>query len=167
MAAYRSTRTFATRELDANWFESMNGWRMYVTENVTRGADRFGLDLAHPFFDRRLVEFCLALPPEQRLHDGWDRVVQRRAFEGLVPDEIRSRQSKSVWSENFEHQLFTRHGELLRRVIDSDQSPLRGLCDLQRLRRDRVRLAQQPGRPEVLDLWCAVTLGLWLEGRRQ
>jgi asparagine synthase (glutamine-hydrolysing) len=128
-------------------------------------AAAHGLDHRHPYFDRRLIEFCLALPPEQRLHDGWDRVIQRRAFAGLVPEEIRSRQSKSVWSENFEHQLFARHGELLRRMIDSDASPLRGLCDMPRLRRDRRRLAAQPGSSKLLDLWCAVTLGLWLEAR--
>lgn len=128
-------------------------------------AAAHGLDHRHPYFDRRLIEFCLALPPEQRLHDGWDRVVQRRAFAGLVPEEIRSRQSKSVWTENFERQLFARHGELLRQVIESDASPLRGLCDLPRLRRDRERLRQRPNAAEVLDLWCAVTLGLWLSQR--
>jgi asparagine synthase (glutamine-hydrolysing) len=128
-------------------------------------AAAHGVDHRHPYFDRRLIEFCLALPPEQRLFDGWDRVVQRRAFAGLVPEEIRSRQSKSVWSENFERQLFTRHGELLRHVIESDATPLRGLCDLPRLRRDLRRLSQRRGGAGVLDLWCAVTLGLWLEQR--
>jgi asparagine synthase (glutamine-hydrolysing) len=128
-------------------------------------AGALGLDHRHPYFDRRLIEFCLALPPEQRLHDGWDRVVQRRAFAGLVPEEIRARQSKSVWTDNFERQLFARHGELLRRVIESDATPLRGLCDLPRLRRDHKRLSRRSGGPGVLDLWCAVTLGLWLEQR--
>jgi asparagine synthase (glutamine-hydrolysing) len=128
-------------------------------------AAAHGLDHRHPYFDRRLIEFCLALPPEQRLHDGWDRVIQRRAFEGLVPEEIRARQSKSVWSENFERQLFVRHADLLRRVIESDDTPLRGLCDLTRLRRDYRRYSQRPGGAGLLDLWCAVTLGLWLEQR--
>jgi len=125
-------------------------------------AAAHGLDHRHPFFDRRLLEFCLALPPEQRLHDGWDRVIQRRAMVGLMPDAIRTRQSKSVWTENFQVQLFARHGPLLRELIDSDSSPLIGLCDMPRLRRDRVRLNSRADAGAVLDFWCAVTLGLWL-----
>lgn len=125
-------------------------------------AAAHGLDHRHPFFDRRLLEFCLALPPEQRLHDGWDRVIQRRAMVDLIPDPIRTRQSKSVWTENFQVQLFARHGELLHGLVESDSSPLVGLCDMPRLRRDHKRLHGQADAGAVLDFWCAVTLGLWL-----
>ena len=138
----------------------MMAFYLEVHDKVAAGH---GLDHRHPFFDRRLLEFCLALPPEQRLHDGWDRVIQRRALVDLVPDPIRARQDKSVWTENFQVQLFTRHGPLLRSLIDSERSPLRGLCDMPRLRRDLRRLDSQADPGAVLDLWCAVTLGLWLQ----
>jgi asparagine synthase (glutamine-hydrolysing) len=126
-------------------------------------AASHGLDHRHPFFDRRLVEFCLALPPEQRLHDGWDRVIQRRAFVDLVPQEIAARQSKSVWTENFERQLLGRHAALLRRMIESDRSPLAAVCDMPRLRRDYKQMSARGGGGRTLDLWCAVTLGVWME----
>ena len=129
-------------------------------------AAALGVDHRHPYFDRRLMEFCLAIPPEQRLFQGWDRVIQRRAFEGLVPDEIRLRQSKSVWTENFQRQLFGRHGEQIRALVESEQTPLAPFCDMTRLRRDARRLRESSRPDRVLDLWCAVTLGLWLERRR-
>ena len=34
-------------------------------------AGRAGIEVRHPFSDRRLVEFCLALPPEQKVRNGW------------------------------------------------------------------------------------------------
>jgi asparagine synthase (glutamine-hydrolysing) len=121
-----------------------------------------GVDHRHPFFDRRLIQFCLALPPDQRLHDGWDRVIQRRALRGLVPDAIRARQSRSVWTLDFQTQLFTRHEDLIASVIDDPATPLAPFCDLERLRSDRERLAVGSRPEHVHDLWTAVTLGLWL-----
>jgi asparagine synthase (glutamine-hydrolysing) len=117
----------------------------------------------HPYFDLRLVRFCLALPAEQRLHDGWDRVVQRRAFAGLAPDPIRARQSKSVWSANFERQLFACHGERMRGLVQSKDSPLKPYCDLERMARLLATRDRPEGSESILDLWCAVTLGAWLQ----
>jgi asparagine synthase (glutamine-hydrolysing) len=134
----------------------------FYLEVHDKAAAAAGVDHRHPFFDRRLIEFCLALPAEQRLHDGWDRVIERRAFAGLAPEEIRARQSKSVWTENFQTQLFTRHGALIDSVISAPDSPLAPFCDLGRLRRARYRLAVGARPERVHDLWCAVTLGLWL-----
>lgn len=127
-------------------------------------AAAHGLDHRHPYFDVRLVEFCLALPAAQRLHDGWDRVIQRRAFRGLAPEPIRARLSKSVWTENFERQLFARNGERVASLVLHSRTPLADYCDLGRLRRDYAQLRAGRGDSErVLDLWCAVTLGCWLE----
>ena len=41
-----------------------------------------------PFLDPRLVEFCLALDPEEKLKDGLVKSVLRRAMRGTVPDEV-------------------------------------------------------------------------------
>ena len=40
------------------------------------------------------MEFCLALPPEQKLHRGLNRMVMRRAMAGIVPEEILRRGDK-------------------------------------------------------------------------
>ncbi len=125
-------------------------------------AAAFGVDHRHPYFDRRMIELCLALPPEQRLNNGWDRLIQRRAFNGIVPPAICGRVSKSVWGENFRRQLFERNGNRVNEVLALRPSPLDGLADLDAMQRDlpRVRAGNAPGR--LLDLWTAVTLGAWL-----
>jgi asparagine synthase (glutamine-hydrolysing) len=41
--------------------------------------------------DRRLAEFCLAVPAEQHRSNGWNRYLIRRTMDGILPD-------KTVWT---------------------------------------------------------------------
>lgn len=52
------------------------------------------IDIRYPFWDRRLIEFCLALPGEQKLDHGRDRIVMRRAMQGILPPQVQWRQAK-------------------------------------------------------------------------
>jgi hypothetical protein len=45
--------------------------------------------------DRRLVDYCLAVPSEQHNFD-MNRRLMRRAMQGLLPDEVRLRHNKSI-----------------------------------------------------------------------
>lgn len=49
-----------------------------------------GLDLRDPATDRRLVEFCLAIPESQYLHRGQNRWLLRRLMGGVLPPDILS-----------------------------------------------------------------------------
>jgi asparagine synthase (glutamine-hydrolysing) len=53
-------------------------------------------DERHPLLYRPLVEFVLALPWEQLLRPDQDRVIQRRALRGILPEAIRQRRSKAT-----------------------------------------------------------------------
>lgn len=48
----------------------------------------------HPLLYRPLVEFMLAIPWQHKIAPGEDRVIQRRALRGLVPESIRTRKDK-------------------------------------------------------------------------
>ncbi len=52
----------------------------------------------YPFYDRRVVALCLALPAETRLRDGQTRWVLREATRGLLPERIRTRHDKADFS---------------------------------------------------------------------
>src|SRR5690625_955037 len=75
-------------------------------ETTDHFASMLGLYVVHPFLDIRLVEFCLALPPQQSLKDGWTRVVMRRAMKGVVPEKIRCRPGKTWLGPSYERALF-------------------------------------------------------------
>ena len=59
-----------------------------VLDVADRASAAFSLEARYPFFDRRLIEFCLGVPAHQKLRDGWTRWIMRRAMDGIVPHEI-------------------------------------------------------------------------------
>ncbi len=63
-------------------------------ERYDRVASHFGVEPRDPYMDRRVLDFCLSLPFDQFQHDGWPKIIQRRAMAGLLPDAVRWRRGK-------------------------------------------------------------------------
>ena len=61
--------------------------------------------VSHPYLYRPLVEFCLAVPPDQFLRNGEGRSLMRRALSDLLPPRIRTRKSKGFINEAFSRAL--------------------------------------------------------------
>jgi asparagine synthase (glutamine-hydrolysing) len=59
-----------------------------------RVAARWGVEIADPWADRRVVEFCLRLPLEWKFRGGWTKFIVRRAFEGELPASVTRRIGK-------------------------------------------------------------------------
>jgi asparagine synthase (glutamine-hydrolysing) len=57
-------------------------------ERYDRVASAYSIELRHPFLDRRLIEFCLAMPWKQKRSKGWSKVVLRRAMAGILPETV-------------------------------------------------------------------------------
>lgn len=74
-------------------------------EIADKSAAAFGVEPRYPFFDRRLIEFCLGVPDEQKFGDGWPRWLLRRAMQGILPPEIQWRTTKANLGPNF-HRRF-------------------------------------------------------------
>ncbi len=51
-----------------------------------------------PFLDYRLIEFCFALPPEQKIRDGVTKHILRQATQGIIPESVRTRHDKIGFS---------------------------------------------------------------------
>lgn len=74
-------------------FES--GWTARLLESGDRLAAERGVELRHPFFDRRLVEFAIALPETQRRRNGTSKYVLRQAMRELLPESVYARTDKA------------------------------------------------------------------------
>ncbi len=57
-------------------------------ERYEEAAASFGLTASHPFMDRRLVEFCLRIPWNFRIHHGQPKWILRQAMKPVLPKEI-------------------------------------------------------------------------------
>ena len=92
-------------------------------ETTDHAAAMQGVELRHPFIDKRLIEFCLALPPEQSLRNGWTRLILRRALRHALPEIIAERPGKTWMEPAFVRGLFDLDGALLLRQVE-DPGPL-------------------------------------------
>jgi asparagine synthase (glutamine-hydrolysing) len=68
----------------------------------------FRMDVRDPTADVRLLEYCLGVPPEQDTYGGGERMLIRRAMEGLLPPEVqwnrvRGRQAADVALRLLDH----------------------------------------------------------------
>ena len=82
---------------------------------ASQNQDPLGFELRHPFMHRPLVEFVLAVPWQQQLHPGADRLLQRRALAGILPEKVRRRRSKTIFDQPTFEGL--RQGEAWTRIL--------------------------------------------------
>ncbi len=141
----------------------------FALEVYDRTAAAFSLEYAHPFWDKRLVELCLSLPPQLKLDKGWSRVVLRRAMEGLLPAEVAWRRSKVDFAPNLRHALTSLQREQTEElVIDRRLDAAADFVDVDRVTDAWTRLQSRSGeqwRRDLFTLWKALSLSLWLGAR--
>lgn len=87
--------------------------RMLYPPQTARSAAPWGVEIWQPYADRRLHEFLLAIPPEQKFrphaetdefYAGSKRVL-RAAMHGILPESIRTRRSKTVFEPAWQREV--------------------------------------------------------------
>jgi asparagine synthase (glutamine-hydrolysing) len=127
------------------------------------------VDIRYPFYDKRLVEFCLALPPEQKIRWGWDRFVMRRAMEGVLPSAVQWREGKGDLSLALDDTLRAHERPMLERLMKDNLGGIDRFVSSDFLR-DAVSsyLEGKTGsgsEGKGLFVWRALFLALWLHHR--
>lgn len=120
----------------------------------------FSIELRHPFFDKRLVEFCLAIPTEQKISHGWTRSIMRRAMSGYIPKEIQWRKDKGNLSFNFKKSLMKEH-MFLDEILKETKS-IEGFVEIEKVQ-DIYNQCKSGDIKYVLYIWNTVLLSLWLK----
>lgn len=89
---------FRTHAQRAIYRVGTSGAQVYSTELCERSAAEHGIEERHPYHDRRLVEFMLAVPEEQRWHGPETKRTLRHAMRGLLPEAVRQRHVQADFS---------------------------------------------------------------------
>jgi asparagine synthase (glutamine-hydrolysing) len=131
-------------------------------EVANKAASAFAIETRFPFTDRRLVEFCLAIPPAQKLHNGYTRMIVRRALVNELPEKIRWRSDKANLAPNFRQGLLTFERDRLEQLILENPQAIEAYVDVDALRSVYQRYVSGGLKADVLPVWLAVTLALWL-----
>lgn len=138
------------------------GILQYVLEIVDKSAAAGNLDARYPFFDRRLIEFCLALPVEQKINEGWDRIIMRRAMQDILPKKIQWRPTKTSLGPNFQKNLLLFEKSLLEDVIFNQNNLIEEYVDLETLSKIYSDYSVH-GRGRATEIFMIATLVIWLQ----
>ncbi len=125
----------------------------------------FGIEGRYPFFDKRLVELCVALPREQRMDRGLNRVIVRRAMGDILPRTVRDRGSKGNPNRNFAEALLSHERDRLDDVILGGSEMIEPYIDSAALQAIYRRFVGQPGIRDAYSVFTAATLAMWLRGQ--
>lgn len=166
LARHRAAIDFPSHEQDDIWHEGTSGMMVYSLETASRSVSRFGIEHAHPYHDRRIVEFGMALPSEQRWRDGRSKDLLRRAMAPYLPPAVAAR----LTNPNADHALV--------QAVDAEAGPhpfdnlpterlgwTRG--SEVRAMYARMRTLYQSGTPGfgslAWTLWGILAMNLWLD----
>jgi len=105
-------------------------------ERYDRVASRHGIELRHPFLDRRLVEFCAWMPLSLRQRDGWPKWALRKAMAPRLPAGLAWRRGKEHLGPHFNQALFIQ--------LEAANPSLATLSEAARERVDVGRIAEMP-----------------------
>ena len=142
------------------------GWLAHPLEMADRWMAARGLDGRHPFLDRRIFEFALAIPEEQRTRDGVERYVVRNAMRGVLPEEIRTRRIKATYASCFPATLEKAGGA---RAFESMETVRMGWFNGQWLTENYAAMIRlfRAGDPRYMinarPLWMAFAIELWFK----
>lgn len=135
----------------------------HVMEITDKTAAKSSLEGRYPFFDRRLMEFCLALPSEQKFRQGWSRAILRFAMTDILPAKIQWRPGKGRLGANF-----------VRRFLELEKTSLENMMlqsqVLQSYVNDEILKSayeccvthNQSSKEDAMTLLAGVTLEKWL-----
>jgi asparagine synthase (glutamine-hydrolysing) len=91
----------------------------YALEFLEKISSHFNLSTRYPFFDKRILEFCLSLPAEQKFSDGKNRSIVRRSLADFLPESISERKTKTDFTPSLLHGYTKMDKKWLDSAIDS------------------------------------------------
>ena len=163
-AGYMPPAVSASETLTHRWLLS-NGMVPHAFEVLDKAAANFGVEPRYPFWDKPLVEFCLALPGAEKLNQGFGRSVLRRAMEGILPPAVQWRRDKIDFTSNLVKGMLGNHRDLLDKVLVADAALIAPYVNLPEVTAAYGRISSQPEAatlPDVQYVWRSIALSLWL-----
>jgi asparagine synthase (glutamine-hydrolysing) len=108
---------------------NMMGYRFQQT-----GAG-FALEIRDPTMDRRVMEYCLAIPDDQYLQEGKDRFLIRRAMTGILPPDVLTNPGRGLQAADIYRRLRLNSGQIRDELkcVQQESRLAREILDIKKL----------------------------------
>jgi asparagine synthase (glutamine-hydrolysing) len=158
--------TFPTREQQDLYNGATSLPQILGDEMEDRAARAYGIEHRHPFYDRRLAEFALALPSSQRARGRQDKVLVRTALREHLPQSVAAREDKAEFSSTYVQALEAIGGrELFARMRSEDAGWVDGKA-IRKMYDDMIQLYSRGTDAYIAStgpLWAVAALEVWLD----
>lgn len=141
-----------------------SGVNEHYFEYIHSTSQLNGVDTHFPFMDKRLIEFCLSLPSEQKLNDGWNRLILRRALKDVYPESIANRRGKTNLATSFDRVIVNTCSPDLNSAIKNVDDEIWGFFSIPAVKA-LIKNSNSTGRTRLLShekLWIIWCLRRWL-----
>jgi len=139
-----------------------------VLEELNHLASARSVEPRFPFWDLRVVEFCLSLPPSVKRKQGVGRQILKFGLASVLPNQVRTRTDKTGFRPSVTHALA--HSALdLQSVAREMEEALAPYVDVEVARSTVDRFVQDPdaARPaDVIAVLQLLRLGCFLKQER-
>ncbi len=125
-----------------------------------RDSMAHGIESRLPFLDYRLVEFCLGLPEEHKLSEGWTKRVLREGMRDRLPESVRLRRDKLGFATAEEVWMRTQQREAFIRLLDEAIAASQGI--LNAATRAKALRILDGKEPFSFFVWRVINFGRWL-----
>ena len=142
-----------------------DGFDQVVYEMVDKISAAFNVEMRYPFLDKRLIEFCYAVPTEQKRHNGWDRIIMRRAMENILPTEIQWRKDKKYLNLNYTTNLIRFEKDLFEDLIFKNKRLIEDYVDIDALIKAYNLYNLNKNETDIIsvyNIWKSIILWLWI-----
>lgn len=146
-----------------------SGGQSFALEQCDALAAAFGIEIRYPFWDKRLIEYCLSLPGEQKCSQGWNRVVMRRAMSKILPDKVCWRKTKTDFTPSIIDGMIYDRQEQLKNIlvsrIDNDEFfDNKSLSEMyQKLKSQPINNDDMNSRNTIREFWGIASLFSWMQ----
>ncbi|HEX4965330.1 MAG TPA: asparagine synthase-related protein [Thermoanaerobaculia bacterium] len=152
--------SFAQQEVYENlvrlpWYWKLANWH-------DRNAAPHGIEVRHPFLDRRLFEYALSIPGEQLFRLGATKSLLRRSMAGTLPERIRLRQGKTQFKPFLDHILRELAFDEIEELLRSPRCAELGFLDGESLRSTYRNFLGGGADETRRALWYSISLEIWL-----
>jgi asparagine synthase (glutamine-hydrolysing) len=151
---------------EGHW-KQMNSSRIpLLLELQDHRAAAFGIEQRLPFCDRRLVEYCLAIPTGLKSHQGFDRYIMRQALRDVLPQGIAERPGKADLTDVFLMGAKKHDVAIWENHLTGSLEAISDYIDLSFVKEKCIGWREGSlDRMEMRVFWHLMVLGLWMRER--
>jgi asparagine synthase (glutamine-hydrolysing) len=116
---------------------SINPKRTEVADIWATLGYHFGCEVRDPTADKRVIEFCMSIPDNQYVCNGSDRMLVRRAMEGILPPAVQWRTNRGRIAADIIHRVLINEDEFRSVLCQIERSQTVGrYLDTAQIRKD-------------------------------